>query len=394
MALFRRAVLALSLVFAFASVAQAAPSVSGPPVEINALVPLTGGGAFIGNASKTDFLLIEKLVNASGGIKGRPVKFVIGDDQANPQVSVQLTSDLVARKVPVVLGGVLAGNCKAMAPLVAAAGPMHWCLSPGIHPKRGSYTFSASVGTLDDAIGTVRFFRLKGWTKVAIVTTNDAIGQELDRSYATALALPENASMHVVANEHFNPTDISVAGQLATIKASGAQAILTWVTGTPFGTLLRGIHDAGIDLPVSSSTGNMSFVQMAQYTTFLPKELYFAGLRSITHQGTLPGPVKDAQDVYFNAFKAAGLRPDVLNAIGWDPTMIVIDAYRAIGPDATAEQLRDFIDNLHGYAGTSGIYDFGDSEQRGLTSSALIIDKWDPAAQDFVPASRPGGYLK
>jgi branched-chain amino acid transport system substrate-binding protein len=390
----KRTLLALAAVAALTSAAQAAPPVSGPPVEVNVLVPLTGGGAFIGNASKTDFLLIEKLVNSTGGIKGRPVKFVVGDDQANPQVSVQLTSDLVSRKVPVVLGGVLAGNCRAMAPLVAAAGPMQWCLSPGIHPKRGSYTFSASVGTLDDAIGTVRFFRLKGWTRVAIVTTNDAIGQELDRSFATALAMPENKSMQVVADEHFNPTDISVAGQLATIKASNAQAVLTWVTGTPFGTLLHGIHDAGIDLPVSASTGNMSFVQMAQYTSFLPKELYFAGLRSITHEGTLPGPVKDAQDVYFNAFKEAGLRPDVLNAIGWDPTMIVMEAYRHIGPDATADQLRDFVDNLHGYAGTSGVYDFGDPEQRGLTINALVIDKWDPVKQDFVPASRPGGYLK
>jgi hypothetical protein len=84
----------------------------------------------------------------------------------------------------------------------------------------------------------------------------------------------------------------------------------------------------------------------------------------------------------------------VLNAIGWDPTMIVIDAYRHIGPDATADQLRDYVDNLHGYAGTSGVYDFGDPEQRGLTINALVIDKWDPATQDFVPASRPGGYLK
>jgi branched-chain amino acid transport system substrate-binding protein len=390
----RAAFAAVSLVLATSAAGVPATVVSGPPVEINALIPLTGPGAFIGNATNKDFELIQDLVNKSGGIKGRPVKFVIGDDQANPQVSVQLLSDLIAKKVPLVMGGVLAGNCRAMAPLVAKSGPMHWCLSPGIHPVRGSYTFSVSVGTLDDAIGTVRFFREKGWTKVAIVTTNDAIGQELDRSYATALALPENKSMQVVANEHFNPTDISVAGQVAAIKSSGAQAVLTWVTGTPFGTLLRAFHDAGLDLPVSSSTGNMSFVQMSQYSSFLPKELYFAGLRSIAHEGTLPGPVKDAQDVYFNAFKAAGLRPDVLNAIGWDPMMIVIDAYRHLGPDATADQLRDFVDNLHGWAGTSGVYDFGDPEQRGLTISALVIDKWDPIKADFVPASRPGGFLK
>ena len=387
----RAAVLAIVLGLACVNPAVA---VSGPPVEINAMLPLTGSGAFIGTASKKDMELIEQIVNSSGGIKGRPVKFVIADDQANPQTAVQLTNDLIAKKVPVILGGVLANTCRAMTPLVAKNGPMHYCLSPGLHPTHGSYTFSASVGTLDDAIGTVRFFREKGWTRVAIVTTTDAIGQELDRSYATALAMPENKSMHVVATEHFNPTDISVAAQVARVKASNAQAVLTWVTGTPFGTLLRGLHDGGVDLPVSSSTGNMSFAQMAQYASFMPKELYFAGLRSISRQGTLPGPVKNAQDTYFDAFKSAGVRPDVLNAVGWDPIMIVVDAYRHVGPDATADQLKDYVDNLHGYAGTSGIYDFGDPEQRGLTISALVVDKWDPAKNDFVPASRPGGYVR
>ena len=387
----RAAVLALVLGLACVNPAVA---VSGPPVEINAMLPLTGSGAFIGTASKKDMELIEQIVNSSGGIKGRPVRFVIADDQANPQTAVQLTNDLIAKKVPVILGGVLANTCRAMTPLVAKNGPMHYCLSPGLHPTHGSYTFSASVGTLDDAIGTVRFFREKGWTRVAIVTTTDAIGQELDRSYATALAMPENKSMHVVATEHFNPTDISVAAQVARVKASNAQAVLTWVTGTPFGTLLRGLHDGGVDLPVSSSTGNMSFAQMAQYASFMPKELYFAGLRSISRQGTLPGPVKNAQDTYFDAFKSAGVRPDVLNAVGWDPIMIVVDAYRHVGPAATADQLKDYVDNLHGYAGTSGIYDFGDPEQRGLTISALVVDKWDPAKNDFVAASRPGGYVR
>ncbi len=387
------ALLSLTMIAGFDTPAFSA-TVSGPPVEIHALLPLTGSGAFIGAASKKDMELIEGIVDADGGIKGRPLKFDIADDQANPQTAVQLTQGLIAQSVPVILGGVLANTCRAMTPLVEKNGPMHYCLSPGLHPKRGDYTFSISVGTLDDAIGTVRFFRLKGWTKVAIVTTTDAIGQELDQSYARALALPENKGMQVVADEHFNATDISVAAQVARIKNSGAQAVLTWVTGTPFGTLLRGLHDGGVDLPVSSSTGNMSFAQMNQYTTFLPKELYFAGLRSISREGTLPGPVKDAQDVYFNAFKKAGIKPDVLNAIGWDAMMITVDAYKKYGPDITATQARDYVMNLKGWAGTSGVYDFSDPEQRGLTISALVIDRWDPASGEFAPASRPGGYPK
>ena len=388
-------VVMLSVTILVASVpTSVASTVSGPPVEIHALAPLTGSGAFIGAATKKDMDLIEEIVNASGGIKGRPLKFDIADDQASPQTAVQLTSDLVARKVPVILGGVLANTCRAMMPLVEKNGPMQYCLSPGVHPRHGDYTFSVSVSTLDDAIGNVRFFREKGWMRVAIVTTTDAIGQELDRSYATALALPENKSMRVVTTEHFNPSDISVAALVARIKSSNAQAVLTWATGTPFGTLLRGLHDGGVDLPISGSTGNMSFAQMAQYATFLPKELYFAGLRSISRQGTLAGPVHNAQTAYFNAFKRAGIKPDVLNAIDWDAIMLVVEAYKRYGPDITAQQARDYVDNLHGWAGTQGIYDFGDAEQRGLTISALVIDRWDPVKLEFVPASRPGGYVK
>ena len=381
----------LALALAFPAIARAADAT---PYELNALLPLTGPGAFIGQAGKKDFDLIEAMVNKSGGIDGHPLKFVVADDQANPQLAVQLTSALIAKNVPVILGGVLANTCLAMVPLVAKSGPVQYCLSPGLHPKRGAYTFSAGVGVLDDAIGTVRYFHEKGWTKVAIITATDAIGQEMDRSFAAALALPENRDMHVVATEHFNPSDISVAAQVARVKTAEPQAILTWVTGTPFGTLLRGLHDAGLDIPVSSSTGNMSFAQMGQYASFLPKDLYFAGLRSIARDGTNAGPVRDAQARYFSAFQSIGGRPDVLNAMDWDPAVIVVDALRHLGPTATADQIREYILNLHGYAGTLGMYDFGDPEQRGLTISALVIDRWDPQKADFVAASKPGGYAK
>lgn len=364
------------------------------PYTIYAILSLTGPAAFVGQAVKKDLELIEAIANASGGIQGHPLRFELRDDEGNPQVTVQLTNDVIAKGAPLIIGSVVAGTCLAMVPVVAKNGPLMYCISAGIHPKRGSYVFSATVSVLDDAIGTIRFFRLKGWTRIAMITSTDAIGQEMDHSFATALALPENKIMYVVDTEHFNPSDISVAAQVARIKATNPQAVVTWVTGTAFGTLLRNLNDAGLDVPVSSSVGNMSLAQMAQYHSFVPRQLYFPGLRSMSREGTAAGPVRDAQTVYFNAFKRDGTRPDVLTAIAWDPTMIIIDALRHIGVSATAQQLRDYIDNLHGFAATSGMYDFGDPEQRGLTVNALVIDKWDPVTSDFIPASLPGAYLK
>ena len=46
------------------------------PYPIHVMVPLTGNAAFLGQGEQDAFVLAETLINESGGIKGRPVKFV------------------------------------------------------------------------------------------------------------------------------------------------------------------------------------------------------------------------------------------------------------------------------------------------------------------------------
>ena len=114
----------------------------------------------------------------------------------------------------------------------------------------------------------------------------------------------------------------------------------------------------------------------------------------MTPEGTGPGPIRDAQTRYFNGFKAIGVKPDFGNNLSWDPTMIVVDALRALGPDASADQIRNWIANLHSWAGINGIYDFRAGDQRGVGQNAAVVHRWDPAKGDFVVMSRPGGRLR
>jgi len=53
------------------------------PYEINAILPLTGSGAFLGAGFIQALRLVEKQTNATGGIHGRPMKLVIADDQSS-----------------------------------------------------------------------------------------------------------------------------------------------------------------------------------------------------------------------------------------------------------------------------------------------------------------------
>src|SRR5580658_9904255 len=93
------------------------------PFEINVILTFTGVG------QQQAIELAEGAINRAGGIGGRPVKFVIADNQTNPQVSIQLMQALIARKVQVVLGPSDTASCNAIAPLVAQNGPVAYCLT-------------------------------------------------------------------------------------------------------------------------------------------------------------------------------------------------------------------------------------------------------------------------
>jgi branched-chain amino acid transport system substrate-binding protein len=383
------AVLAAGLILLSAPGAQ--PAVAADPFEIPVIMPLTGGGAFLGSSENQSLQLIEKMVNTSGGIKGRPIHFAVQDDQSNPQVAVQLTNGALAKKPPVILGSSVVAMCNAMAAIVKASGPVQYCFSPGIHPAPSSYTFSSSISTDDLATASLRYFHGKHWNRVAIITSTDASGQDAERAFVEAAHRPENAGLALIIQEHFNPTDVTVSAQITRMQSTHPDAIVAWSTGTPFGTLLHAINDAGIDIPVLGGNGNLTYPQLAQYKAFTPKQMYFPSPRFFAREQVGPGPIRAAQDLFFKSFAAIGVKPDVAHSFSWDPALIVVDALRHTGLQASPEAIRAYIDGLHSWTGINGIYDFRDGSQRGLTANAAIIIRWNASNATFAGVSKPGG---
>ncbi len=369
----------------------AVPARAAEPYEIQVLLPLTGGAAFLGQGEQTSLGIVEKVVNASGGIHGRPVHFVIRDDQSTPQLGVQLANEILGQKPAVMLGSSLVATCRAIEPLMSN-GPVDYCFSPGVHPEAGSYVFTASVSTLDLATSLIRYYRLKGWTKIGLMFSTDATGQDAENGLKSILARPENKDVTVTDTAHFNTTDLSVAAQIAEIKASGAQAMIAWSTGSPVATIFRGIQEVGLDIPVGTTDGNMTYAQMKQYKDFLPKQLYIPAAQwVVTDAKLLPPAVAEKHKVFYKAFQDAGVRPDIPSELSWDDSMIIVDALRKLGPNATAQQVREHIANLKGFAGVNGIYDFTKTPQRGLDVSDSVVTRWSPQLDTWEVVSKPAG---
>jgi branched-chain amino acid transport system substrate-binding protein len=359
------------------------------PYEINALLPQSGNGAFLGSAQMAALNILQDLINKRGGVAGRTLKFVYLDDQSSPQVAVQLTNGVLTKKASVMLGSTLTAICSAEAPLLKD-GPIDYCFSPGVHPPAGSSMYTAGTSTTDMVAASLRYFRARGWTKLGVLTSTDATGQDLDNNIAQLLALPENKSMSVVAHEHFNTSDVSVNAQVERIKSGGPQAMIAWTVGGGLATIFNGLQSAGLDVPVLATPGNMTYAQMKQYGAFLPRELYFPGSAAYAPEALPNGATKKAVTTYLDAFKTAGIRPDQGHLFVWDPVLILVDALNKLGPAATAAQLHDFIDGYRG-VGVFGQYDFRAVPQRGIGVNSVIMVRWSPDKGTWTGVSKAGG---
>lgn len=360
-----------------------------PPVTIPIILPLTGGGAFVGQTHQKTMQILEEMVNKDGGIKGRPLKFDFLDDQTNPAVSKQLASQ-VATQSPIVLGSSLSAMCQAIAP-VFESGPVDWCLSPAIYPPKGSYVFSTSASTKDLLVATVRFFREKGWKKFAVLASQDASGQDGVDDANLAVKLPENSGMQLVDVERYAASDVTATAQVTRIKAAAPQAVIVWVPGTPFATGLRALQDVGLDVPVVATSANMIAKQLEQYSAFMPKQLYFPG---VTYAAGIAqnAAVKRQQERYNAAMKAAGVTTDLQTGMTWDAGLMTVDALQHLGPSATGAQIRDYIDGLKDWPGILGVYNFVASPQRGTDINDVVMQRWNGST--WTTASSFGGALK
>ena len=379
--------LPLSLAMLLAPATNVTAAVSGPPVEIPVILPITGPAALVGVSQQQGLQVLEQHLNAAGGIHGRPVHFAFYDDQGNPQVSVQLFNGVVARGAQVVLGGAFSALCKAVSPLVTPTGPVLYCISPAVKPAPNGYVFSASIHPLDLIAAGLRFFRQHGWKRVALLISTDATGQEVDQNLDAILARPAVRGIQIVAHEHYAPADVTATAQATKIVALNPDAVIVWA-GIGLATPLRSLSDAGSLAPVLLSNAVQTYTAMTQFASFLPKQLYFAVGKWGAYPNVSAGPVRDALRQYFDAFKTAGIRPDEGNEISWDPGLIVVEALRQLGPDAQAPQIHQWLERLHGFVASNGYYDFRTGDQRGLNPNDVVISIWDPAKQLWTYAGQ------
>jgi len=377
----------------FCLLASSAARSAAETYDIHAVLPLTGNGAFLGKAEQQAMEVAVKVINAHGGIHGRPVRVVFHDDQTNPQVAVQLTNQVIATHPAVILGSTISSLCNAMAPLVQA-GPVLYCFSPSIRTKPGGYVFSASIDSHDQQRALLTYFHAKSWNRIGLITTTDASGQDAEKSVTALLQEPEFKGMTLVADEHFAPSDVTVTAQIANIKAGRPQALISWATAAAGATVFRDLKQAGLDLPTAASGSNMTKQQMVDYASFLPSQVFF-GVSEWAADGDprlgAPREVVEQQKLFFAGMDSIGVYPDTGSELGWEPIRTVVAALNKLPAGADAKALHDFMIDWKGYVGADGVFDFKKTPQRGLGIDNAVVVRWDATNKKWHLVSKLRG---
>lgn len=361
---------------------------SHKPFTVDVILPLSGPAAFLGKEEKAAL----DVAVATLARHGSALHFVYHDTQSSPQTAVQLVSELKSEGARIILGPSLRATCLAVAPL-AKDGPLIYCLSPTLHPAPGSFLFTSGVDTHEADRATVTYARLRGWKRIALITTTDATGIDAVRAFKEAMQDPANKDVRFVATETFDPHDISVTAQITHIAVAKPDVIFAWGTGAPIATVFRGLVQAGLTQPVATSFAHLSYAEMHAFAGFLPKRLYIAAAMGAEPPGALhlaPKVAAAAKELWA-ALGKVGKKPDTGALTAWDPPFILADAVSAVGSGATAAQLRQHIATLKGFAGINGLYDFEKHPQRGVGIENIVLYRWNADKTLWQVVSGPMG---
>jgi branched-chain amino acid transport system substrate-binding protein len=153
------------------------------PVLIGMAVELTGRRSEVGVAARNGAELAVEVVNANGGVNGRPLKLLVEDDQGDPETARQVDQKLAQAGVTAIIGHITSGQTAAVLELVNSLGVVL------ISPASSSSEFTG----LDDY-----FFRL--------APSNEQLAASLARHMVSNRGLYQAAAVYDLANRSFTET--------------------------------------------------------------------------------------------------------------------------------------------------------------------------------------------
>ena len=321
----------------------------GEPYRIGIILPMTGPTADYGADFNRGAVLAEEEINASGGIKGRPIKLILGDSKNQPKDGVAEFKRMVdIEKVPALIStmtGVIlpqfAISRETNTPMMAVG-----AITPEI--RKGGPTVFSNYPLADDEEREIAEYAVKtlGHKTAAIIYENSSYGKTL-----SAIFIDEFKKLGgtIVAEEVIEKGGRDFRSQITRIGATKPPVIITYAYYAEAGLILRQAAELGVKA-VFMSHGAV-------------QNKAFGDIAGPAANGFISGsPRWDDNSPQVKAFierfkKRFGKEPDLYGPYFYDAVKMYAAAIEKGG--YTSDGIRKALKELKDFPGINGVMNFG-----------------------------------
>jgi branched-chain amino acid transport system substrate-binding protein len=362
----QRAIVPASLVAALLAAPAAAQD-----YKIGISAGLTGYAATVDRAWRDGVEVGAAALNAKGGIMGRKLSVITEDNRSEPQEAVTVYRKMISSdNVNVFISGcVSAGNFAAASMVARAQIPMVLCSILPPQPDQVKWAFSTLPPAGMEVEKRLEYLKAKTQIKKIGVLHDPTPYAGLQKAAAEKLA--PSYGLEVVGIEQYKQDDADLSVQISKMNAAGARAILKIGLGGTTLTAAKNIKQLGLDMLLLTSLEDLAvFRPVAEV---LGDKFFFVASPSQVYDALPEGALKAEITKFLGPWKAKyGDRDPNWASRGWDGVMLTAKAIEQ-GKAFDGAQVRDQLEQIHGFQGTTGVYDMSPTVHQGITVNPLLV---------------------
>ena len=334
-------------------------------IKVGAILAETGP-SFLGVPEANTLRMLTEELNARGGINGNTIELIIKDSGGNPEKAISFAKQLIEEdKVFAIIGPSTSGETMKIKNIAEQTETILISCAAAeviVNPV-AKWVFKTPQMDSDAVKKIYMEMNRLNIAKIAVVAGNTGFGKA---GKDQLLQIAPEFGIEVVISEVYDKDATDLSAVVAKLTANkDIQAVVNWSIVPAQSIIIKNIRQAGWDVPIfqSHGFGNIKFVQAAgdaaEGTIFPAGRLLVADVLPDDH------PQKEVLVKYKNDYESR-FKEDVSTFGGhaYDAFMILVQAIAEAGLDKA--KVRDAIENMKGFVGTGGIFNFSPEDHTGL----------------------------
>jgi branched-chain amino acid transport system substrate-binding protein len=374
---------------------------TGTPYKIGFIASATGAASYLGEPERDVAVMIQKQLDAQGGITGsdgavHPVQIIIQDTQGTSDVAVPVTKKLIDdEQVVAILGPSTSPETMALIPIVQEAKITMLSMASSsqiVQPvAERTWVFKVAQSNEHTSPWQVRYAKTKGLLKIANLYVNNAYGED---GAAAIRQTAKDSGLEIVLEDTFGANDTDMTAQITKIKASQAQAVLVTAIPPAAAVFTKQYREMGLSLPLLHNSGiaTPAFATVAGSSN---AEGVIFPMGKLVAVSSLPDsdPQKKVIEQFIGDYeKSAGKAPSHFGAHAWDAIQITLHVLQVMPDGLTVEEqrsrFRDGIEQLHGFVGVDGVFNFSTQDHVGLSANDVVLVRITDGKWGYLPPEK------